>query len=253
MSRWIHSINEQNGGEYSDNRLDVYSDITVVRGEVGSRWAPIIIAEIRDSHDVIVDDLTSYMYLGYVGAGVDFDICTDDFDTKEEDGNDGSYAMCNNNDEKVRVKFRLSNLPIGLDIDKLIQQIIDVYTQLLEGSIAKFKVLDIEQSHTVDLSSFDKATVITQDVFLDISVKRKFEVADFTQAVNDKLSSSRDEILNVIQLYTDTLTELDVRWCINDEGAYAICPQSAPSKFRLPNWAIITITVISVILACCIC
>ena len=270
----MDSINELNVGEYTDgSRQDVYYDITVVRREDGSSMGPIIIAGIKDSYDVLVDDITSYTNLEYFGAGVDFNVCANDEDTKENSDNDAnhgnSFAMCSNNDEKVRVKFRLSNIPqedtgTTLDnVDSLIQHIIIVYKQLLEGSIAKLEIIDIEVSQTIDLVSSpaspddeDEERTITKDVFLDIIVKRKFDVPDFTPAVNEKLSSSRDVILNEIQSYTDALSigQLkDVNWCINDENAYAICTQSSSSKFLLPNWAIITITVISVILACCLC
>jgi len=94
----------------------------------------------------------------------------------------------------------------------------------------------------------------TKDIFFDIRLVRKFDIPDFGPAINDQLQGSKNDILDRIQSYIDTETDLGLNWYINDEGAYVVSPEAEEeSPFGLPIWASITLTVVSVVLLCCLC
>lgn len=231
--------NRRNAAQNGD--YDVYYDVTVVR-QPNKKFGPIIIAGLRDSYDVIIQEIEDCTNMKYFYYGVDLNWCTDN-------SGEQTFGVCSRTDERVLVKFRLANLPAELNLQNLIRQVIGFYKAIL-GGVEKLEIIDIEQQKVVDLSDGGDTA---QDVFLDIVAVRKFDVADFGPAINDKLQSSKSDVLNRIQSYTDTSTDLDLNWCLNGDGAYAVCPQPHDSRFSLPNWAIITLTVVSVVLSSCIC
>lgn len=234
-----------NADEVINSGYNVYYDVTVVR-QPNKEFGPIIIAGLRDSYDIIVQEIEDYTNLKYFAFVTDLNWCTDD-------NGEQSFAICSRGDEIeiVPVKFRLADLPAELNVKDLVRQVIGFFKGTLVG-VEKLEIVEIEENKVVDLS--DGGDTI-QDVFLDIVLVRKFDVIDFGPAINVKLQNSKNDILNRIQKYTDTSTDLDLNWCINGEGAYAVCPQSDDGgfAFALPTWAIITLAAVSVVLFICIC
>ena len=120
------------------------------------------------------------------------------------------------------------------------------------------EIINIEVSNEINLSSSDEGEeeTVTKDIFLDIIIKPQPGISDFSPVVNDKLSTSRNEILDGIQSYTDSIySDYNIDWCIDNENAYNAdgCPYSLSSTTLLiPVWSIITIAVGSLI-ACIIC
>jgi len=235
---------DQGSGSSGTVSRDVYFDVTVVKSQQQEQWGPLIIAGIKDSYDIILDRIRQWTDEEYFGYNIGFNMCTE---------NNGSFGMCTSEDERVPAKFRLSNVPIGygLDINDLIQQVVLIYKDLLKEEL---DIIDIQVSNEINLSSEGEEETVTKDIFLDIIVKPG--ISDFSPVVNDKLSTSRNEILDGIQSYTDSIySDYNIDWCIDNENAYNAggCPYSlSTTTLLMPIWAIITIAVGSLI-ACILC
>ncbi len=77
--------------------------------------------------------------------------------------------------------------------------------------------------------------------------------ADYQSMLTETLTETQNDNLQQIQSYFDTSTT----WCIDDKGAYSVCPEESQQveragSFLLPLWAIITLAATSVILCCCL-
>jgi len=245
----VNSGDQQGSVSSGTVSRDVYFDVAVVKSQQQERWGPVIIAGIKDSYDIILDRIRQWTDEEYFGYNIGFNMCTED---------NGSFGMCTSKDERVPAKFRLSNVPIdyGLDMSDLIQQVVLIYKNLLKEE-DQLDIINIEVSNEINLSS-DKGEeeTVTKDVFLDIIMKPQPGISDFSQVAKKKLSTSRNEILDGIQSYTDsTYSDYNIDWCIDNENAYNAggCPYSlSTTTLLLPIWAIITIAVGSLI-ACIIC
>ena len=246
----VNSSDQQGSASSGTVSRDVYFDVTVVKSQQQERWGPVIIAGIKDSYDIILDRIRQWTDEEYFGYNIGFNMCTE---------NNGSFGMCTSKDERVPAKFRLSNVPIdyGLDMSDLIQQVVSIYRNLLKEEV---EIINIEVSNEINLSSSDEREedTVTKDVFLDIIIKPQPGISDFSPVVNNKLSTSRNEILDGIQSHTDSIyTDYNIDWCIDNdnENAYNAggCRYSFSSTtLLLPIWSIITIAVGSLI-ACILC
>lgn len=249
-----------NGENENSSDKDVYFDISVVR-QSGTEWGPTIISGLKDSYDIIIEQVEEYTNTEYQGYGINFNFCT------SEDGK--SFVVCSRNDEPIPVKFRLSNVPKEVDIDALIQQVMVIYKSILEESVGNLEITSITQSNIVDLSSSDETAGVTKDVFLELVVllveQTLFDGTSFTKPINDNLSASRNKIATGIQAYTDASTTLDLNWCIDEENAYnAACKKTQEPRYNwwwtygaggtmaLPNWAVVLLAVLCLVISCCI-
>ena len=277
----------KNDAATSTEEVVLYYDVTVVTDKAQPEYNGFIIIEnILEAYGNVVDEEKGdYVYLGYImlkyfANGVNLLWCTN----RTAAGD--TFDMCNETDETITVKFRLSNIPQRLDVELLIQEMIDIYQDVilleeqLDGSSGTSSAMLVDLDITgieyklIDLPlSYNTANDddIAKDVVLNIKLARSNKLLGKNDiigtAINEKLQRFKGTlILNRIQDYTDNKSmDLELNWCIDDDGEYnAECPnttlggakasESTPTVqwFALSNyWVIITITALCVITTCC--
>jgi len=235
-------------GEKGDaDKQEIYYDVTVVRHSY-KNFGPMIIAGLRTDYDDILKHILDSFGMKYFVFGVDFIWCTDN---GEEETN--SFEMCSMTYETVTVDARLANIPQELDMEKLSDQMVLIYKFMLKG-VKRLDIASIEKN-IVNVTT-DGEGNDTKDIYFDIQHVRKFGMSSFEPMINARLQNSKDDILDNIQRYTDAETDLGFEWYIDSMGSYAIKPEPKEEPvelFVLPNWAIITITVVSATFVFCCC
>jgi hypothetical protein len=238
--------------------ISIYYDVTMINDSGEEDFGPVIIEGFRNMYPSISQDINDCTGMVYLCRGIFVNWCIDG-------GGGGDFGVCVATHPKTTVDFRLANLPLQLkNVDGLIQQVVESYEAVLVP-VQDLDILTIELKRVVDLPSSNNT--LTKEVFVEI-VDQKFDINANETAddpalgllIDEQIQSSKYEILRSIQLYSDNSTDLDLNWCVDGNGTYTVCakppPPPEPPKpypFLLPRWAIITLTVVSVLLTCCIC
>ncbi len=249
---------DKNGADDSTRSISIYYDVTMINDQMVD-FGPIVIDGLRDMYPVISQDINECIGMVYFRYGVGVNWCID-----EVEGG-GEFKVCVATHPKFTVEFRLANLPLQLkNVDELIQQVVDMYEEVLTP-VEELDILTVEMTKVVDLPSSNNT--VTKEVYLEIADQKFATDADETlddpvlgRIIDKQIQSSKYEILNLLQIYSNNATNIDLNWCVDGNGTYTVCdfpplPPEPPKPypFLLPRWAIITLTVVSVFLTCCIC
>jgi hypothetical protein len=248
----------KNGSDDSARSVSIYYDITMINDQMVD-FGPIIIDGLRDMYPSITQDINECTGMVYFRYGVGVNWCID-----EVEGG-GEFEVCVATHPKVTVEFRLSKMPLQLkNVDELIQQVVEIYEEVLMP-VEELDILTVEMTNVVDLPSSNNT--VTKEVYVEIADQKFVIDADetmdnpvFRSIIEKQIQSSKYEILNLLQIYSNNSTNIDLNWCVDGNGTFTVCanppppPESPkPYPFLLPRWAIITLTVVSVLLTCCIC
>ncbi|KAL7441639.1 hypothetical protein ACHAXH_008732 [Discostella pseudostelligera] len=250
------------GTDDSFMTISIYYDVTMINYPAED-FGQFIISGFRDMFTAISQDIEECDGLVYFRFGISVNWCIDEF------GEGGEFGVCVATHPKVTVGFRLANIPVKLNADELIQQVIGIYEQVL-APVEDLNILSIETKKVVDHPASNNT--ITKDVYVEIVDQKFVIVANETMddpvlgpIVDERIQSSKYEILRLIQPNSKDSLDSNEYWCINGNGAYTICKERPtpkpteppeppePYPFLLPKWAIITLTVVSVAVTCCLC
>jgi hypothetical protein len=231
--------------------VSVYYDITVLvypNVDFGS----IIIAGLRDMYPEILDWISEGSSRTYIVCGcVYLNWCYDG------EMNDGTFSTCSNpsNTETATWNFQVANIPIELDWENSLQYIVGIFEDAIRKS--GMDIVEVRINNVLDVPSPDGGgETFTRVITLDFIFVEEIG-ADYQSIVTETLTETQNDNLQQIQSYFDTSTTLDLEWCVDDNGAYAVCPEEPQQvvrtgSFLLPIWAITTLAATSVVLCCCV-
>ncbi|KAL3804644.1 hypothetical protein HJC23_008459 [Cyclotella cryptica] len=223
--------------------MSLYYDVSVVRNP-GERYARILIQAIQDRHGELLSQIQEYTDNQGYGYISNFDMCTTS--SNVSDPKEDSYDLCTLDNQIVPIKFSASNLSPDMDPKDLERDLIDAYKEILSG-------IDGLEMKSIDLDRIvEKGDGV--DVYFNVDVIRNGQ--DWKSVVKNALQkeAARNQLLSEVQKYSalDENGET-LEWCVNDLGIFTTdCAAVTSYQFAIPNWAIITIAVASVVLLCCL-
>jgi hypothetical protein len=241
------------GGENLLGGIDVYYDVKVIRVP-DQEFAPLIIQEVIDSYENILEDIQDYVL-----TEVYVNICMEDDSALEVEGS--SFNRCTVQAEEVTIKFRFKDLPQEIVdntklFDNIKMEIVEAYKELLTDDD------DASIDGMILLSILDKGDVSLPDGIIDVSfgilVRSINGDVTYASAIEEKITISRQVIVDRIQKFTDKNPNRNVNWCTKEKGALTVCTPGEVVALAKPfppwKYAVIVIgCVVGVIVLICLC